>query len=241
MTRSFLPLALAAFVLAIVPAGAQEIAQRPKISVTGEGEATLTPDMAVIHLSVMREAATAREAMDSNNEAMRRVIGALQESGVEDRDLQTSGLAVEPRYVYPNERNGEAQPRIVGYQVTNGLIVRVRDLSKVGAIIDESVTLGVNQGGNISFTNDDPGEALSEARKRAVEDALSRARTLAQAAGVKLGDVLEITEQTHGAPPPMPLGARVMRMEAAADASVPVQAGENTYQVQVNVTFELDQ
>lgn len=240
MTRSFMSLAIAAVLLAVPPASAQE-AERPRISVSGEGEALLSPDMAVVRLAVVREADTAREAMDANNEAMERVIAALKEAGVEDRDLQTSGLSIMPRYVYPNEQNGESRPRITGYQVTNGLTVRIRELDKVGAVLDRSVTLGVNQGGSIIFTNDDPAEALMEARKRAVEDAIAKARTLAEAADVSLGDVLNITERTWGTPPPMPLGAKVMRMEAAADASVPVEAGENSYKVQVDITFGINQ
>ncbi|WEX11280.1 SIMPL domain-containing protein [Chelativorans sp. AA-79] len=241
MTRSFIPLALAASFLAALPAGAQESDRQPKISVTGEGEATLAPDMAIIRLSVVREAETAREAMDANSQAMVAVVAALKEAGIEERDLQTTGLSIDPRYVYPNDQNDEKEPRITGYQVTNGLTVRIRDLDKVGEILDRSVTLGVNQGGNIFFTNDDPSSAMNDARKKAVEDAVSKARILAETAGVKLGDVIEISEHMIGTPPPRPLGAKMMRMEAAADASVPVQAGENSYTVQVNVTFGLDQ
>ncbi|WP_309085212.1 SIMPL domain-containing protein [Chelativorans sp.] len=240
MIRSSIPLALAISFAAALPAGAQETMQ-PKITVIGEGEAKLAPDMAVIRLAVVRQADTAREAMDANNQAMTAVVAALKEAGIEARDLQTSGLAVEPQYVYPDSQNSEPKPRITGYQVTNGLTVRIRDLAKVGEILDRSVNLGVNQGGYISFTNDDPDAALNEARKRAIQDAVVKARILAEAAGVALGDVLEISENMMGSPPPMPLGAKAMRMEAAADASVPVEAGENSYTVQVNVTFELDQ
>lgn len=242
MTRSLIPLALAASFLAVLPAAAQEDpAFRPKISVTGEGEARVSPDMAVIQIAVVREAETAREALDANNEAMNAVVEELKASGIEPRDLQTSGLSINPQYVYPNNNNGEQKPRITGYQVTNGLTIRVRDLSKVGEILDQSVSLGVNQGGNIVFTNDNPSAALNDARKSAVQDAISKAQTLAEAAGVSLGNVLEISEHMTP-PPPRPLGMKMMRMEAAAaDASVPVEAGENTYEVRVNVTFELNQ
>lgn len=240
MTRSFIPLVLAACFLA-VPAGAHEGGQRAKISVTGEGEALLSPDMAIVHLAVVREAETAREAMDANNEAMQDVIASLKEAGVEDRDLQTSGLSIQPQYVFPNENNEETERRIVGYEVSNGLTVRIRNLENVGEILDRSVTLGVNQGGSISFTNDDPSEALDDARKRAVEDALGKARILTEAAGVSLGDVLAISENMRGTPPPMPFGARAMRMEASVADAVPVEAGENSYKVQVNVTFEIEQ
>ncbi|MDZ5698119.1 SIMPL domain-containing protein [Chelativorans sp. M5D2P16] len=239
MSRFFVPLVLAVSALAVLPAAAQGPDLRPKIMVTGEGEARISPDMAIIALAVMREGETAREAMDENNAAMAAVIAALKEEGIEARDLQTSGLSIDPQYVYPNNNNGEEKPRITGYRVTNTLTVRVRDLENVGEILDRSVSLGVNQGGNITFTNDNPSEALSQARTRAVEDAVAKARTLAEAAGVSLGDVLQLSEQS--APPPRPLAAPVMRMEAAADKAVPVETGENTYSVQVNVTFEIGQ
>lgn len=218
-------------------AAAQEQRPTPRIMVTGQGEAAIAPDMAIVTLAVMREAETARQALDENNDAMGKVIAAMKEHGIEPRDLQTAGLQINPRYVYPKDNDGTQQPRIVAYQVSNTLTIRVRDIARVGEIIDQSVTLGVNQGGNISFVNDDPSAAMTQARIRAVEDAVSRATTLAEAAGVSLGTVLEMSEQSY-APPPMPMGAKAMRMEAASDA-VPVEAGENTYRVQVNVTFEI--
>lgn len=236
MNSKVMPLLLAALA---VPLGAQAAEQlSPRIAVTGEGEVALAPDTAIVVLSVLREAETAREALDENNAAAAQVIEALKEAGVADRDLQTSGLSINPRYVYP--QNGEdRQPRLVAYQVSNTLTARIRDLDQVGAVIDRSVTLGVNQGGSISFVNDDPGEALTEARRLAVADAQERARTLAEAAGVRIGRVLDISE--HGpVSPPVPIGARMMRAEAASDA-VPIEAGENTYRIRVSVTFELDQ
>jgi uncharacterized protein YggE len=187
----------------------------------------------------MREAETAREALTANNEAIAAVIAALKEAGIEDRDIQTSGLSIQPRWDYQPDQNGGQTARLVAYQVMNSLTVRVRDLASVGAVIDNSVSLGVNQGGSISFTNQDPDAVIDQARRNAVEDAARRARTLAEAANVRLGAILEITEQAN-MPQPMPLGARAMRMEAA-DASVPVEAGENSYTVNVTMTFALDQ
>lgn len=212
----------------------------PRIVVAGEGEVAIAPDMAIVTLSVLREAETAREAMDENNKAAAAVIAAMKEAGIEARDLQTSGLQISPRYVYPKDDNGESQPRIVAYQVTNNLTVRVRDISKVGEIVDRSVTLGVNQGGGVAFTNDDPSAARTEARRRAVEDAVSRANTLAQAAGVALGPVIELSEQSLSMPPMPMASARAYRMEVQSDA-VPMEAGESVYRVQVNAIFELQQ
>ncbi|GAA4528760.1 SIMPL domain-containing protein [Chelativorans composti] len=238
MTRSLLALAFVVPLIAAAPAFAQESDMRPKIHVTGEGEVRVAPDTALVTLSVLKEAATAREAMDENNAAMAAVIAALKEEGIEAKDLQTSGLSINPQYVYPDGKNGEDKPRITGYQVTNTLSVRVRDIEKVGAVLDRAVSLGVNQGGNIVFTNDDPASVLGEARKKAVEDAMAKARELAEAAGAEVGKVLRITE-SGGTPPPMPM-MKAARMEAmVASAPVPVEAGENAYRVNVNVTFEL--
>ena len=236
MTR-LLPLALAATLALPLAARADDARPVPQISVSGQGEAALAPDRAWLSLSIRREADTARAAMDDASKAAADVIAALKQAGVESRDLQTSGLNIEPRYVYPKDNDGTQQPKLVGYAVTNSLSVRVRDLAKLGELIDRSVTLGVNQGGGISFDNENPAPALDEARRKAVADAVAKARTLADAAGVRLGKVLLITEASM--PAPMPMQAKAFR-DAAGAAAVPIEAGENTYHVDVNVSFEID-
>ena len=187
--------ALVAALLVPLPAMSQQAPHQPRIVVTGKGEAAVRPDMAIVSLSVMREAETARAALDANNEAMRAVIASLRDSGIEDRDLQTSGLSIQPRWDYQRDNDGNQNARLAAYQVFNSLTVRVRDLAMVGSVIDSSVTLGVNQGGSISFTNADPDAVIDQARRDAVEDATRKARTLADAANVELGAVIEITEQ----------------------------------------------
>lgn len=239
MIRILTPLALAAVLALPLPALAQQVPDTPRVVVTGEGEATVRPDMAIVNLSVMREAETARAALDANNETISAVIASLKQAGVEERDIQTSGLSIQPRWDYPRSEDGSQEVRLVAYQVTNSLTIRVRDLAQVGTIIDNSVSLGVNQGGSIRFTNQDPDAVIDQARHAAVEDATRRARTLAEAANVELGAILEMTEQAN-MPAPQPLGARAMRLEAA-DASVPVEAGENSYSVSVTMTFRLEQ
>jgi len=213
----------------------------PRILVTGEGSVDIAPDMAVLTLTVTRQAETARAALDDNSEAMRDVQNAMQAVGIEERDLQTSGFSIQPNYIYPAPRaSGEREPpKIVGYTVRNSLTVRVRDIAAVGAVLDKSVSLGVNEGGNIMFTNDDPSEAIKQARIKAVRDALDRASTLADAAGVKTGKLLEISEQSFS-PRPMPMARAELAMGRSADA-VPVAVGENSYRVTVNVSFAIDQ
>lgn len=223
-----------------LPAAAQEnqmTKQTARIAVTGEGKMNSAPDMAILNLTVLRDAETAREAMTANNEAMAKVLDAMKKAGVEERDLQTSGINIQPRYVYPDDKNGLKEPKISGYSVSNSLTVRVRDLDKVGNVLDESVTLGVNQGGDLTFVNDNPTATINEARKRAVADAMAKAKTLADAAGVGLGRVVEINEQSRA---PMPIARQAKMMATAAPQdSVPVAAGENSYDVSVNVVFEI--
>lgn len=234
MNRRLAILGLAASLTLPAAAASAQAQPQPRILVTGEGEAAVAPDLALVSLSVMRQADTARQALDANNEAMAAVIAAMKASGVEERDLQTAGLQINPRYSYTNKPDGSQEARLIGYEVINTISVRVRDISKTGEVLDKAVSLGVNQGGSITFSNDDPSAALDEARKRAVADAMAKAKTLAQAAGVELGRVLEISDQAAVAPP-MPFLAKALPY----DEGVPVQAGENAYRVTVSVTFEL--
>ncbi|MFB9948007.1 SIMPL domain-containing protein [Rhizobium puerariae] len=232
------------FAGAIAATAGQASAQEPRprdpiISVSGEGEASVAPDMAILTLSVVRNGETAEAALSANSTAMKEVLAALKAEGIADRDIQTSNFSIYPQYRHSEPKNGITEPpQIVGYEVANTLTLRVRDLQKLGGLIDRSVKLGVNQGGQIVFTNDKPDEAMTEARKAAVAEALAKAKTLTEAAGVKLGRVLEISENAVR-PTPQPMMRMAMAKDMAAEA-VPVATGENTYTVMVNVTFALE-
>jgi uncharacterized protein YggE len=212
-----------------------------RILVTGEGRADLAPDMAVLTLTVTREADTARDALDANSNAMTEVLKAMKAAGISGSDLQTSGFSIQPRYFRPPVKpTGEREaPKISGYTVRNSLTVRVRDIAAVGTILDKSVSLGVNEGGNIRFTNDDPSKAISQARTLAVKNAMTKARTLADAAGIKTGRILEISEYASN-PRPMNMAQADMAV-ARSGSAVPVAAGENSYTVTVNVSIEIAQ
>jgi len=215
-------------------------ARQPVVSVSADGEASIAPDMAILTFSVVRNSETAEVAVGDNSTAMAAVMAALKAEGIEARDLQTSNFAIYPQYRQAEPKDGIVEPpQVVGYEVTNTLTVKVRDIAKVGAILDRSVKLGINQGGQITFTNDNPEAALAEARKQAVEKAIAKARTLTEAAGVRLGPVIEISEGGNQQMPPQPMYRMSMAKEASD--SVPVAAGENTYTITVNVTFGLEQ
>ncbi|MEO0543811.1 MAG: SIMPL domain-containing protein [Pseudomonadota bacterium] len=220
------------------PAFAQN-APTPRIVVSGTGTVDVAPDMAVLSLSVVRQAETARAALDANNEAMEGVLSAMQAEGIESSDMQTSNFSIQPRYERVNNNSGTRKdPEIIGYDVFNTLTVRVRDLTSLGRVLDKSVSLGVNSGGNIIFTNDDPSAAIEEARIKAMQAAMRKADVMTSTAGVGLGEILEITERS-ASPQPQPI-ARATAMVASA-ASVPIATGENSYSVTVNIIYTLDQ
>lgn len=224
-----------ALVFLPVQAGAEEHPREATIIVSGEGEARLAPDMAIMTMAVVKQADTAEQALADNNGAMAAVLTELKAAGIEERDLQTTGFSIAPQYRQEkNDTGGFEAPEIVGYQVTNSLTLRIRDLAKLGEVIDRSVKLGINQGGEINFTNNDPQAAVTEARKAAMQEAVAKARTLTEAAGVSLGRVIEISEN-FARPMPQPLYRAAMAKEMSD--TVPVASGENTYTVTVNVTF----
>ena len=219
-------------------------AERPvnRISTSGTGMVSLPPDMAIISFGVERTAKSARDALDDSNQSVARILDALKENGVADKDIQTSGFRIQPRYFYPKAgtENNPRAPEIIGYVVSNNLSVRLRDLTRTGEFLDLVVTLGSNIAGNIRFLNQDTEAVLKEARSKAVKNAIAKARTLTEAAGVELGDILSISEnnQTDTIRSPKMLHARAVQEDAG---NVPVAGGENTYAISVQITWEIVQ
>lgn len=237
-------LALAfAIALTAAPAFAQDApppppSQRPAVFVlSGEGKASAAPDLAIINSGVVSEGATAREALDANTTAMATLVNAIKAAGIEDRDIATSGFSVQPRYIYSQRNDGTQEPpRISGYEVRNTVTVKVRDLTKLGGILDKAVTEGSNQIDSLSFDIADKKKLYEEARKAALADARAKAELYAEAAGVKLGRLRELSEQAGaGFPPPRPM----MRMEMKAQADVPIERGEQDIAVNITTTWEI--
>ncbi len=203
----------------------------PTITVTGEGTVASAPDLATISLGVTTQAATAAEAMAANSMALNAVLERLKAAGVEPRDMQTSNLTLNPNWV---SYDSGSSSKIDGYIASNMLTVQVRNLTNLGAVLDNSITDGANTLNGITFGIAEPGPALDEARKKAVADAMARATLLADAAGAKLGPVVSITEQS-GFANPMPM----FRMDAAQAESVPTAGGEVGLTASVTMVFEI--
>ena len=211
------------------------------ISIEGRGEVRAAPDMATINSGVTTQGATAREALDANTAAMSELIDALKAAGIEARDIQTSGFSVNPNYVYSDARDDlgySLPPKINGYQVSNSVTVVVRDLEELGSILDQSVTVGANTVNGVSFSVADPSELLDQARRLAFADARGKADLYASIADATLGELESISErQDFNGPQPYPMYARA---EMSGAAPVPVEAGEMSFAITVNVSWDLD-
>lgn len=221
-------------------ANAQTIENERLVSVTGEGTVVGAPDMAMITLGVVSEAATARDALAANSQQMNGIITALKEGGMEARDLQTSGFSVEPIYSQPpadQDPSVQFRLEIVGYRVQNGVTLRIRDLTRVGAVLDQVVTLGANSISGPTFSVDDPAALEDQARGAAIADALRKGKLYAESAGLALGPIFRIEESF--VQPPQPLGGAVMMRMEAAQSDVPIEGGELTFKVQVAVSWRI--
>lgn len=226
--------ALAGPALAQGAASAQANAQPRSITLQGEGQASAAPDLAVVSGGTQVQARTAKEAMDGNSRAMRQVQQALKEAGIEDRDVTTSALTLTPTIEYQPNTN---RPRVVGYRAGHQLQVRVRDLAKLGDVLDKMVSAGANQVDGLQLTVADWSKKVDEARAAAIEDAKRKAEILARAAGARIGRVITIVEQ--GASVPQPVMRRMAAPMAASADAVPVATGDQTFRLSVSVTWEL--
>ena len=211
--------------LGAAPAGAAT--RERTITVVGTGQVKGTPDVADLSMGVEAQAASAVDALSTVNDRAQKVLGVLHDAGVDDADIQTSDLQVNPTYDDHNH--------ISGYSASNSVIARIRDLSKAGAIIDAAAAkAGDNiRVDSITFSIDDDSALLAAARAKAVKRAKAQASQLADAAGVSVGNVLTIDEQTAASP--MPYAAA----DQAAGASTPVSPGTETLSVTATVVFAI--
>ena len=226
--------------IAVAPAFAQTMPVAPTVipdgtllDVTATGKTTRVPDLATIRAGVVTQAATAAAALSDNANRMSAVLSALKRAGIQPRDIATANVSLQPQYRYEDNK----PPVITGYQATNNVSIRFRDIAKSGAILDALVAQGANQieGPNLSL--DQPDAALDEARVDAVKRAQARAQLYAKAAGLSVSRILTIAEggEIAGPPPPMP----VYRMAVAKAADTQVMPGESDVTVTITVRFLL--
>lgn len=201
------------------------------ITVSASGVVSAEPDVARITLGVVAEGETAREALTRNTDAMQKVIAAIKARGVDPKDIATSSFNVQPRYTSPRD----GQPQVIkGYRVSNEVLVTVRELARLGEILDALVTVGANEISGLAFEVSKADLLKDEARKLAMANAQRRAQLLAQAAGAEVGEVVTIAEDTSDISP-RPAGFA----RATLAKAVPIEKGSQELEARVTVTWAL--
>ncbi|MEP9352215.1 SIMPL domain-containing protein [Xanthobacter sp. KR7-65] len=228
---AFATWAALAMAVAAVPAAAATI------TVVGEARLTARPDMAILSTGTLSTAKTADEALAANSKAVADVIAALKAAGVADADIATSNFSLQPQMSYPQGPSREA-PKLVGFEVRNAVRVTVRDLGKLGALLDKVVQSGANQASGLSFTLAEPGKLEGEARVAAVKNAIEQAKSVAAAAGLRLTRITSIHPEGQSDSPVMP--APMMMKAEAQRMAVPVEAGEIELRARSVVVYEAE-
>ena len=208
------------------------------LAIEAEGHVQRAADIARIGTGVSSQAADTPATMRQNAEKMRKMLEALKKAGIAEHDIQTSNISLSPQYHYRENQ----PPQVTGFQANNSVQVKVRELEKLGSIMDILVRAGANELHAPAFELDKPEDARDEARSRALTEARRRAERYASELGLKVRRIVSIDEgqQLAGMPAPMMMSARSAKAEAF-DASTPVAVGENDIRVRLAVVFELGQ
>jgi len=214
---------LLAATLMLTPAHAME----KLVTVTGEATVAVAPDAAVIRIGVTSQDKTAREASEANAKQMTAVLAAIKDTGIADRDIQTSRLSLQPQY----DANKSGNARLTGFQASNQVTVRIRDIDKLATVLDRAIASGANEMSGIEFVISEQSKMLDQARDDAIADARRKAELYAKAAAARIGNVVSISEEGP-APQPRP-------MQAMRAGAVPIAPGEQTLRAVVTVSYEL--
>jgi uncharacterized protein len=214
------------------------------ITVSGTGSVYSQPELAMVNLSVISEAGTVEEAMNDNSEKMNAVISCMKEHGIEDKDLKTTSFNVYPRYEWQEStilRQGDSQRVLVGYEVRQSLEVKIRDMDKIGEIIEGGTDAGANQASDLYFTIDEETQKRleEEAREEAIKQAKSKAKELAEQLEIKLIRISKFNENSSAYSPYL-LRDSVAGMGEKESLAPQVQTGENKTEISVSLTYEIN-
>ena len=223
----------------------QDVVKKSVITVNGQGIVYAKPDIALATFSVRNEAKEASVAMSQNSEKMNAVIELMKEKGIDQKDLKTTNFSINPRYEWVgNDSNIWPRPdktrKLVGYEVVQSLQIKIRDLNKIGDIIQGAISKGANQTGGLRFSIDDQDKLKQEARKQAIDKAKKQAKELAQELGINL---IKITSFSEGKNSPQPIyyGYEAKAMSDSSEVAAPqIETGENKIEVDVSISYEIN-
>jgi len=212
----------------------QEIETKNTITVSNTGEIYAKPDLGITSFSVKTEKKTVAQAMTENTEKMNKVIDSMKDLGIEEKDLKTTTFNIYPRYNYL-----ETGIRILaGYEITQSLQVKIRDLDKIGQIIQDATDAGANQIGNLSFVIDNEDEFKKQAREEAINKAKAKAKELADQLGVNLVRIVDFYESGQT---PVFYDNYAMKEAIGAGGGTPqIETGENKIEISVSITYEIN-
>jgi uncharacterized protein len=221
--------------LAPVAAGGASAEQRAvasRVVVVGEGSVSVAADVARIRSGVSTRGKTVREATETNSKTMAAILTALADSGIPQKDIHTAQLSIQPVYA---SQDPHGEQKLVGYSVSNHVNAKIRHVEKLGEILDRLIAAGATDVWNVEFQVADPSKALDQAREAAIADARRKAELYARAAGVTLGRVVSIEEESERSAP-LPMRALAA---PGASAQVPIAPGESTLRAAVTVGFDI--
>ena len=204
------------------------------LNISAQAEARRVPDVATLSAGVVTQAVDGNTAMRENAVQMDKVMAAIKAAGIAERDIQTSGINLNPQYRYADNE----APKTIGYKASNTVSLKVRDIAKLGKVLDALAAQGANQINGPSFEIDQPEPVYDEARLAALKKAQARAQTYAKSLGLQVRRIVSISENSNGGFRPMPM-MRAMSAGAAMDKATPVAPGESTVSVNLDVVFEL--
>ena len=213
------------------------------ITISGEGEVYAKPDLSLIDLMVKTEAKTVAAAMELNSQKMNKIIEAVKAREVVEGDLQTKTFNVYPRYEWQKSESSifpEGERILVGYEVQQELTVKIRDLTKIGSIIQCATEAGANQIGDLQLLVDEEEIFKTQAREEAIQQAKEKAQNLASQLGVRLGPIVSFREQAATPYFMSRLYGAMPTSQESTDSIVPeIEIGENKIRVEVGITYEL--
>jgi len=205
------------------------------LNISAQADAKRVPDVATLSAGVVTQAVDGNTAMRENAVQMDKVMAAIKAAGIAERDIQTSGINLSPQYRYADNE----APRITGYQANNTVSLKVRDITKLGKVLDSLAAQGANQINGPSFEIDQPEPVYDEARLAALKKAQARAETYAKSLGLRVRRIVSISEGNQGGFRPMPMMAMAAGRSAKAEMDTAVSPGESSVSVSLDVVFEL--
>ncbi len=207
---------------------------RDTITIDGEGKVTGKPTLAQVDLGMFMEGKDVPQLQNDNSQKVNAIIAAMKGLGIAEADLQTSNYTISPKFEYK-----DGAQNVIGYTISQNLSLKVRDLSKLSAVLAKAGQLGTNQVNGVTFTIDDPTELKQEARKKALQDARSKAQELADALGVTVEHVVTFSESSNPLTQPLPYMYKAEGMGGAASVAPDIQPGSLDVVSHVSVTFEI--